>query len=190
MDGFSYYKPSILGVPPFQETRKPLLTIYLPHTKSSLTILNHGHPPFPMDPINHHEPSLNLHILEVPSGKLTKLLKMVHLCPFVADLPIKRVILRSYVSLPDSIQFMEIQMLKNSSRSASAKVSTTTATILGVLRCGFGWCPQGSKKGPNVLGEFLWSSWLTTIWWFPEIGLPLVIIHFRLGFSMNLTSHF
>ena len=39
------------------------------------------------------------------------------------------------------------------------------------------------RKSSRIIGKY--SFWLNSTWRFPKIGVPLVIIHFRLGFSIT-----
>ena len=69
------------------------------------------------------------------------------------------------------------------------------------------WETWTARDGPGVLETHIFSLWAIpslkhysdivsdipsedTIWGFPTIGLPLVIIRFRLGFSPTKTIHF
>ena len=49
-----------------------------------------------------------------------------------------------------------------------------------------------SRCQEEILGRWPCSVWHTCTpkWWFPKIGLPPVITHILMGFSMKSTNHF
>ena len=45
-----------------------------------------------------------------------------------------------------------------------------------------------SFNGDDYFSIYDWGWLYPSIWWFPEIGLPPVIIHFKMGFSLTKTN--